>query len=119
MIAHSSHASKSFSNVIIRSPDTDVFIIALNASLNIPASLFFETGQQKMHRIIPIDAIRQSIGDQWCCSLIGLHAFTGSLFDSFMSMPVRHQPLKITFHVKRIILRASTAENEAEFFDML
>ena len=41
MIAHARHASLSYSNVIIKSPDTDVFFIALNATNDIFANLFF------------------------------------------------------------------------------
>ena len=44
MIAHARHASLSYSNVIVKSPDTDVFFIALNATNDIFANLFFETG---------------------------------------------------------------------------
>ena len=55
MIAHAKHASLFYHNIVIKSPDTDVFFIALNACLHI------------MH----------CLGDPWCSSLLGLHAFTG------------------------------------------
>ena len=77
MVAHARHASQLYSTIIIQSPDTDVFFIALNASMDIDADLFFETGVGKGRRIISISSIRQHFGDQWCSSFIGLHAFTG------------------------------------------
>ncbi len=77
MIAHARHASQVYPNIIIRSPDTDVFFIALNACVDIDANIFFETGVGNGRRIIALGTIRHSLGDQWCRSLLGLHAFTG------------------------------------------
>ena len=76
MVAHGRHASQLYSTIIIQSPDTDVFFIALNASMDIDADFFFETGVGKGRRIISISSIRQHFEDQWCSSFIGLHAFT-------------------------------------------
>ena len=45
MIAHARHASQHFPNILIKSPDTDVFVIAVNASLDIAdADIFIEMG---------------------------------------------------------------------------
>ena len=46
MLAHAKNASAEYPNIIIRSFDTDVFAIALNASLSIHSHLYFETGQK-------------------------------------------------------------------------
>ena len=78
MIAHARHASLSYSNVIVKSPDTDVLLIALNAINDIFANLFFETGKGNARRIISLNKIKLHIGEQWCSSLIGFHAFTGN-----------------------------------------
>lgn len=77
MIAHAKHASLSYSIITIKSPDTDVFVIALNACLSIHADIVFETGTGAGRRLISLSKVRRSIGDQRCSSLIGLHAFTG------------------------------------------
>ncbi len=52
LILHASHASQMHAKVLIRSPDNDVFVIALNASWAIPSQLFFQTGMRKNKRII-------------------------------------------------------------------
>ena len=78
MIAHARHASQSYPNVIVKSPDADVFVIALNSCLGINANMFFETGIRNARRIISLNNMRQHLGDQWCSSLIGFHAFTGT-----------------------------------------
>ena len=77
MLSHACHASQLCNNMVIKSPDTDVFFIALNASLEINANLFFETGVGNGRRIISLNLIKQCIGYHWCSPLIGLHAFTG------------------------------------------
>ena len=77
MLTHACHASQLCNNIVIKSPDTDVFLIALNASLEINANLFFETGVGNGRRIISLNLIKQCIGYHWCSALIGLHAFTG------------------------------------------
>ena len=76
MVAHAKHASQLYSTIIIQSPDTDVFFIALNASTDIDADLFFETGVGKGRHTVSISRFRQHFGDQWCSSFLGLHAFT-------------------------------------------
>ena len=78
MLVHANHASQFYRNIIIKSPDTDVFAIALNVCSESSADMFFETGVGTTQRIISLSKIRDSLGYQWCRSLIGLHAFTGS-----------------------------------------
>ena len=77
MIAHATHASQCYPTVIIKSPDTDVFVIALNACVDIDSEILFETGVGAGRRVISLTKIRHCLGDQWCRSLIGLHAVTG------------------------------------------
>ena len=76
MLLHASHAS-GFENVVIKSPDTDVFVLLVHFSLHICASLFFVTGVKENVRIIHINTIAQSLGENKCKALIGFHAFTG------------------------------------------
>ena len=79
MACHAKNASFNYLNVIIKSPDTDVFLIALNACLNITAQLFFETGNQANKRIISLEKGKQHVGPEWCSALIGFHSFTGMI----------------------------------------
>jgi hypothetical protein len=44
MLVHVNHVSQFYRNILIKNPDTDVSVIALNASLEINANMFFETG---------------------------------------------------------------------------
>ena len=79
MVCHAKNASLNYPNVIINSPDTDVFLIALNACSNVTAQLFFETGKQANKRIISLEKVKQHVGPEWCSALIGFHSFTGMI----------------------------------------
>ena len=77
MVCHAKNASLNYPNVIIKSPDTDVFLIALNACSNITAQLFFETGNQANKRFISLEKMKQHVGPKCRSSaLIGFHSFT-------------------------------------------
>ena len=78
MLAHAKNASAEYPNIIIRSPDKDVFAIALNASLSIHSHLYFETGTKDKRRIISVSSVRENLGDLWRAALIGFHSFTGN-----------------------------------------
>ena len=65
------------STLVVRSPDTDVFILLLAFKSKIAGDLLFETGTGNKTRLISVSAVRQSIGDDVADALPGLHAFTG------------------------------------------
>ncbi|KAJ8049553.1 hypothetical protein HOLleu_02339 [Holothuria leucospilota] len=77
MYLHAAHAAKTCGDAIIASPDTDVFIIGTALQSQIPAHLFFHTGRGANLRTIDLKAVHDSIGDDVCQALIGLHCFTG------------------------------------------
>ena len=79
MVCHAKNASLNYPNIIIKNPDTDDFLIALNACSNITAQLFFETGNQANKRIISLEKVKQHVGPEWCSALIGFHSITGMI----------------------------------------
>ena len=75
-------------NIIINSPDIDVFIISLMVSEKINANINFKTGKKNKARIISANKVKESLKDKYdavvsveleCFSkaLVSLHAFTG------------------------------------------
>ena len=64
--------------VVIRSPDTDVAILCLHHSRQIPASLAFDTGRQNSRRLLNISRMASLLTPELCASLLGLHAMTGT-----------------------------------------
>ena len=64
-------------SVIIRSPDTDVFVIAVGLSQEIASPLYFHTGKDDKERTIDVGAVQQELGDELTNAIIGFHCFTG------------------------------------------
>ena len=79
MFLHASYVANTCDrNIIVRSPDTDVFVIGTALASNIASSrLYFHTGKDNNVRTIDLHAIRQYLGDDITNPLIGLHCFTG------------------------------------------
>ncbi|XP_028407266.1 uncharacterized protein LOC114529889 [Dendronephthya gigantea] len=78
MFLHAKHAAEFSDNVVIRSPDTDVFIIALTLESTIDSRLLFQTGTGNNLRNIDVNKVAEHYGEKCCKALIGFHLFTGS-----------------------------------------
>ena len=77
MFLHAQHAAASYNVVVIKSPNTDVFVIALACQATIPATLIFDTGTANNRRRIGISEVADFFGPRWCRAMIGFHIFTG------------------------------------------
>ena len=78
MILHAALASQQgYETIVIKSPDTDVGVLAVYYSRQISGSLILITGTVKKRRFIDINGIPQKYGDKTCETLPCLHAFTG------------------------------------------
>ena len=78
MLLHAYHVAQTgFENVIIRSPDTDVFVIALYASLSMINHIIFLTGTGNNRRMFSMTSFKEQLGEDICNALPGFHAFTG------------------------------------------
>ena len=78
LLLHAAHAVQNGSAaVVIRSPDTDVAILAIVLQPEIGAPLFFRTGTKARSRFIDIQAVRAKRCSAVCNALLGLHALTG------------------------------------------
>ena len=63
MVLHATHASSYHRDVIIRSPDTDVFIICMSASrCLVDTTVYFATGTQQKKYIINMDVVNNHWG---------------------------------------------------------
>ena len=77
MLLHAHYAANHAAVVVIKSVDTDVFIISLGMSKQFSSRLLFHTGTGTKVRTIDLQAIRSQIGNDITHALIGLHAITG------------------------------------------
>ena len=82
---HCKHASVRFHEVIIHTPDTDLFVLALGFAHSLNCELFIKTGVKDKNRIISISQIIDKLKGTYVFqeseiiiqSVIGFHAFTG------------------------------------------
>lgn len=77
MLLHAKHAEKTSRSVVIRSPDTDVAIIAISIKCQLAADCYFLTGTKDKVRIIDMQKITAALESKLSAALIGLHVFTG------------------------------------------
>jgi hypothetical protein len=63
--------------MIVRSPDTDVFILLLHYTLDLTQSILFDTGVGNKRRLIDVKKVVEHEGKEICQALPALHAFTG------------------------------------------
>ncbi len=77
MLLHAKHAAAHADTIVIKSPDTDVFVFAIACCLDIGVNIIFETGTGNNQRRLSINSIATTLGSRWCKALIGFHMFTG------------------------------------------
>ena len=85
---HASHADEEgYSSVVICSEDTDVFIMSIAFAEEIPTSLYIKCGTRNRTKVIDINRVANTFGQDVCKALIGMHAYTGC--DSVSAFPGR------------------------------
>ena len=100
MVLHAKQISNTglYKNVVIRSNDTDVFIILLTHASSISSQLWLDAGLSKNNtcRNIDITKLAVKLGNKFCSALCGFHAFTGCDFTSaFMRKGKAARPLTV------------------------
>ena len=78
LLLHAKHAAATYDRIIIKSPDTDVFILSIAMQPAFPKELYVMTGTGNRFRCIPVSTISNNLGVEICRCLPGFHAFTGS-----------------------------------------
>ncbi len=73
MLLHAKHAAEHANTILIKSPDTDLFLFAIACCQDIGANLVFETGAGNSQRRLSINSIAATLGSRWCKALIGFH----------------------------------------------
>lgn len=74
---HAQHAADTHKTVIIKSPDTDVAVIAFSLQADLTCKLYFYTGVGNKRRIIDVAKVSSALGPRVCSALIGIHIFSG------------------------------------------
>ena len=63
--------------ILVRSPDTDVFILLPRFVRHINQTVLFDTGTGDKRRFVNVQAVAKDLGDEINLALVALHAFTG------------------------------------------
>ena len=75
---------------LIKSPDTDVFVIGITMAEHIGAEVLFHTGRGNNTKTLSISKISSHLGPHVSKALISLHCFTGC--DSVSSFHGKYKP---------------------------
>ena len=90
------HFDKSSGSIVVRSPDTDVFVLLVYYSPRIHAEIVFETGTGEKLRHISVNDVHSTLGDDMAQALPAFHAFTGCDSTSSFVRRGKKCPLKNT-----------------------
>ncbi|XP_078579479.1 uncharacterized protein LOC144863800 [Branchiostoma floridae x Branchiostoma japonicum] len=78
LLLHALHAAETASEaVVITAEDTDIMVISLAFAKRIPCKVYQKCGTKNRTRFIDIDKLADTLGEEVCKALVGLHAFTG------------------------------------------
>jgi len=98
IILHCMYASNKAASdvkIIVRSPDTDVFLLLIYFSWDICHAVLFDTGTGNKRRLLNTRDIAKSIGVDMSHALLGFHAMTGSDCTSAFVRHGKLGPLKL------------------------
>ncbi|XP_065188521.1 uncharacterized protein LOC135819273 [Sycon ciliatum] len=120
LILHAADAvQQGFPDVVIRSPDTDVAVIAIGSASSIPGRLIFQTGTQQRRRFIDLTQLSQKLGPLVSSAIVGLHALTGCDSVSSFSGKGKTAPLKLLLSSTRMAEALATLGVNATSDDQL
>ena len=78
LVLHTNHAADNgYETVVLKTPDTDVLVIACSVSHHIPCMLLLEIGAGNNCRMVDVTAVGCKLDVPVCNALPGLHAFAG------------------------------------------
>ena len=78
LLLHSKHAAKSHDTIIVKTLDTDVFLLCIAMCRTIGKNVFVMAGTGNRFQIIDTSAISDALGDELCSCLPRFHAFSGT-----------------------------------------
>ena len=76
LLLHANHASAQCPSVVIKSPDTDVFLLCIANVNKLPCPLYFSTGCENTSRLLFVNPVAEKFGSGVSEALVGFHAFS-------------------------------------------
>ncbi|GFR79485.1 DNA damage-inducible protein DIN7 [Elysia marginata] len=99
LILHSIYVDQAINStdtdIIIRSPDTDVFLVLIAFCQKYTHPIYFDTGMGNKRKMIHTQTLCEKIEQDVLDSILGLHAFTGCDANSAFVKKGKSKPLNI------------------------
>ncbi|CAB4000504.1 Hypothetical predicted protein [Paramuricea clavata] len=95
LLLHSNHAAKTHDTIIVKIPDTDVFLLCIAMWRTIGKKFHVMVGTGNIFRIIDTSAISDVLGQELCSCLLGFHAVSGCDSTSVFCGKGKAKPWKI------------------------
>ena len=83
-----------YKSAVVRTPDTDIFVILLYHAHAITLTIYLDTGSGKHHRLVNVSDLAESLGKSYCAALLGLYVFMGEDCTSSFKEKGKVTPLK-------------------------
>jgi len=98
IVLHCLHAAQRIPSncaIVVRSPDTDVFVLLLHYSCQIPHRLIFSTGSGNNKRLLDVHSFARELDSDICAALPSFHVFTGCDTTSAFVRKGKRLPFKL------------------------
>lgn len=66
-----------YKSAVVRTPDTDIFVILLYHAHTINLTVYLDTGSGKHRQLINLSELAESLGEDYCSTLLGFYVFSG------------------------------------------
>lgn len=84
-----------YKSAVVRTPDTDIFVILLFYASSIALTIFIDIGIGKHRKIVNVSEMAESMGVDKCSLVLGLYVFTGEDVTSSFKGKGKVGPLKM------------------------
>uniref|UniRef100_UPI00358EA075 uncharacterized protein isoform X2 n=1 Tax=Myxine glutinosa TaxID=7769 RepID=UPI00358EA075 len=83
-----------YKSCVVRTPDTDILMILLYHTSRINLSIYLDHGSGKHRTLINVTELSESLGPDYCSTLLGFYVFTGEDCTSAFKGKGKVNPLK-------------------------
>ena len=87
-------AAIGYKSAVVRTPDTDIFVILLYHSYKIKLTIYLDTGSEKHRQLVNVSELAESLGEEYCATLLGYYVFSGEDCTSAFKGKGKVRPLK-------------------------
>jgi len=85
-----------YKNAVVRTADTDIFVILLCNAHAIKLIIYLDTGSGKHRQLLNLSELAESLGQDYCNTLLGFYVFSGEDCTSAFKENGKVRPLKKT-----------------------